>query len=166
VSINSGTAVTRSSTSRALKLTSGAVPQTTLVPVVTRRYSSGLLNFTSHSPEDSQRDRRCRSARHHGPYRRDCSSTERRVGARSLCLPHHSASSCRQARPRNRPAPWSGGTGQLEASVGRWSRFCRGVPSPRHGCIVTELALGMRHVRTFAWRGAGFRKDRAIMGYH
>ena len=31
--------------------------------VVTRRYSSGLLNFAAHSPEDSQRDRKCHSAR-------------------------------------------------------------------------------------------------------
>jgi hypothetical protein len=31
--------------------------------VVTRRYSSGLLNFAAHSPEDSQRNRKCRSAR-------------------------------------------------------------------------------------------------------
>jgi hypothetical protein len=29
---------------------------------VTRRYSSGLLNFAVHSPEDCQRDRRCRYA--------------------------------------------------------------------------------------------------------
>jgi hypothetical protein len=44
-------------------LVAGAVPQTTVILVVTRRYSSGLLNFTAHSPEDSQRDRKCRSAR-------------------------------------------------------------------------------------------------------
>jgi hypothetical protein len=31
--------------------------------VVTRRYSSGLLNFAAQSPEDSQRNRNCRSAR-------------------------------------------------------------------------------------------------------
>ena len=31
--------------------------------VATRRYSSGLLNSAAHSPEDSQRDRKCRSAR-------------------------------------------------------------------------------------------------------
>jgi hypothetical protein len=31
--------------------------------VVTRRYSSGLLNFAAHSLDDTQRDRKCRSAR-------------------------------------------------------------------------------------------------------
>ena len=41
----------------------GATPQTAVIFVVTRRYSSGLLNFAAHSPEDSQRDRKCRSAR-------------------------------------------------------------------------------------------------------
>ena len=33
---------------------------------VTRRYSSRPLTFTAHSPEDSQRDRECCSARHQG----------------------------------------------------------------------------------------------------
>jgi hypothetical protein len=32
----------------------GAVPQTAVIPIVTRRYSSVLLNFAAHSPEDSQ----------------------------------------------------------------------------------------------------------------
>ena len=41
----------------------GATPQTAVIFVVTRRYSSGLLNFAAHSLEDSQRDRKCRSAR-------------------------------------------------------------------------------------------------------
>ena len=41
----------------------GATPQTAVIFVVARRYSSGLLNFAAHSPEDSQRDRKCRSAR-------------------------------------------------------------------------------------------------------
>jgi hypothetical protein len=40
-----------------------AVPQTAAIPFVTRRYSSGPLNFATHSPEDSQGDRKCRSAR-------------------------------------------------------------------------------------------------------
>jgi hypothetical protein len=31
-----------------------AAPQTAVILVVTRRYSSGLLNFAAHSPEDSQ----------------------------------------------------------------------------------------------------------------
>jgi hypothetical protein len=30
----------------------GAVPHTTLIPLATRRYSFGLLNFAAHSPED------------------------------------------------------------------------------------------------------------------
>jgi hypothetical protein len=30
---------------------------TALIRVMTRRYSSGLLNFAAHSPEDNQRDR-------------------------------------------------------------------------------------------------------------
>lgn len=38
-------------------------PATALIPAVTRRYSSGLLNFAAHSPEDCQRDRRYGSAR-------------------------------------------------------------------------------------------------------
>ena len=41
----------------------GVAPQTAVIFVVTRRYSSGLLNFAAHSLEDSQRDRKCRSAR-------------------------------------------------------------------------------------------------------
>jgi hypothetical protein len=41
----------------------GATPQTAVIFVVTRRYSSGLLNFAAHSSEDSQRDRKCRSVR-------------------------------------------------------------------------------------------------------
>jgi hypothetical protein len=41
----------------------GAVPQTAAIPFVTRRYSSGLLNVATHSPEDSHGDRKCRSAR-------------------------------------------------------------------------------------------------------
>jgi hypothetical protein len=41
----------------------GAVLQTAVMLVVTRHDSSGLLNFTAHSPEDSQRYRKCRSAR-------------------------------------------------------------------------------------------------------
>src|SRR5947208_563467 len=40
-----------------------AVPQTAAIPFVTRRYSSGLLNVATHSPEDSHGDRKCRSAR-------------------------------------------------------------------------------------------------------
>ena len=31
-----------------------AVPQTALIPIVTGRYSSVLMNFAAHSPEDSQ----------------------------------------------------------------------------------------------------------------
>jgi hypothetical protein len=43
---------------------SGAVPQTALILVVTWRYGSGLLlYFAAHSPEDSQRDRKCCYAR-------------------------------------------------------------------------------------------------------
>ncbi len=30
------------------------VPQTAVIPIVTRYYSSVLLNFATHSPEDSQ----------------------------------------------------------------------------------------------------------------
>ena len=30
-----------------------AVPQTALIPLATRHYTSGLLNFATHSPEDS-----------------------------------------------------------------------------------------------------------------
>ena len=41
----------------------GATPQTAVIIVVTRRYSSRLLNFAAHSPEDSQRDRKCRCTR-------------------------------------------------------------------------------------------------------
>jgi hypothetical protein len=41
----------------------GAIPQTAVILVVARRYSFGLLNFAAHSPEDSQRDRKRRSAR-------------------------------------------------------------------------------------------------------
>jgi hypothetical protein len=41
----------------------GPAPQTAAILFVTRRYSSGPLNFATHSPEDSQRDRKCRSAR-------------------------------------------------------------------------------------------------------
>jgi hypothetical protein len=48
---------------RADPLEAGAVPQTAPMPSVTRRYSSGPLNFATHSPEDSQGDRKCRSAR-------------------------------------------------------------------------------------------------------
>jgi hypothetical protein len=40
-----------------------AVLQTAVMLVVTRHDSSELLNFTAHSPEDSQRYRKCRSAR-------------------------------------------------------------------------------------------------------
>ena len=39
------------------------VPQTAVIPVVTRRQDSGLLNFAAHSPGDCQRDRKCRSVR-------------------------------------------------------------------------------------------------------
>ena len=39
------------------------VPQAAVVPIVTRRHSSGLLKFATQLPEDSQRDRKCRSAR-------------------------------------------------------------------------------------------------------
>ena len=42
---------------------SGATLQTAVIFVVARRYSSGLLNFAAHTPENSQRDRKCRSAR-------------------------------------------------------------------------------------------------------
>ena len=41
----------------------GPVPQTAAVLFVTRRCSSGPLNFATHPPEDSQGDRKCRSAR-------------------------------------------------------------------------------------------------------
>jgi hypothetical protein len=41
----------------------GAVLQTAVMLVVTRHDSSGLLNCTAHSPEDSQRYRKCLSAR-------------------------------------------------------------------------------------------------------
>ena len=40
----------------------GAVPQTALIPPLTRRYSSGLLDFAAYSPRNSQRRRRSRSA--------------------------------------------------------------------------------------------------------
>jgi hypothetical protein len=40
-----------------------ATLQTAVILVVAGRYSSGLLSFAAHSPEDSQRDRKCRSAR-------------------------------------------------------------------------------------------------------
>lgn len=40
-----------------------AVPQTAVIPVVTRRFSSELLNSAAYSPEDSKRDRKCHSAR-------------------------------------------------------------------------------------------------------
>jgi hypothetical protein len=33
-----------------------AVPQTAAIPLATRHYTSALLNFAKHSPEDSQRD--------------------------------------------------------------------------------------------------------------
>jgi hypothetical protein len=39
-------------------LVDGAVPQTALILVMTRRYSSELLNFAVQAPEDSQRDRK------------------------------------------------------------------------------------------------------------
>jgi hypothetical protein len=42
---------------------STAGPQTAAIPVMTRRYSSGLLTLAAHSLEDSRRDRKCRSAR-------------------------------------------------------------------------------------------------------
>jgi hypothetical protein len=41
----------------------GAVPPVALRLVVTRRYRSRLLNYTAHSPEDSQRNRKYGSAR-------------------------------------------------------------------------------------------------------
>src|SRR5258707_15430420 len=61
----------------------GAVPQTAVTPAVTRRYSSGLLNFAAHSPEGGQRDRKSHSARLWRTDRTDCSSTERRLRART-----------------------------------------------------------------------------------
>jgi hypothetical protein len=48
---------------RTASRSAGATPQTAVILVVARRYSFGLLNFAAHSPEDSQRDRKCRSAR-------------------------------------------------------------------------------------------------------
>ena len=41
----------------------GGGPQTVLIPIVTRRDSSGLLKLATHSPEDSRRHRKYRSAR-------------------------------------------------------------------------------------------------------
>jgi hypothetical protein len=38
-----------------------AVPQTAPIPIVTRRDSPGLLKSATHSPEASQRHRKCRS---------------------------------------------------------------------------------------------------------
>jgi hypothetical protein len=61
----------------------GAVPQTALILLLTRRYSSVLLNFATHSPEDSDNTTENSVLRaSSGPARRDCSSTERRVGER------------------------------------------------------------------------------------
>lgn len=46
---------------RSLKI-GGAIPQTAPIPLVAMRDNYGCLTFATHSPADSQRDRRCRSA--------------------------------------------------------------------------------------------------------
>src|SRR5258707_14822968 len=82
----------------------GAVPQTAVTPAVTRRYSSGLLNFAAHSPEGGQRDRKSHSARLWRTDRTDCSSTERRFlgGASAWVCP---SSVLPLAAPRPGPPP-------------------------------------------------------------
>jgi hypothetical protein len=56
-----------------------AVPQTALILVVTRHYSSQLLNFVSYSPEITNATEDPVLPASNGPDRRDCSRADRRI---------------------------------------------------------------------------------------
>jgi hypothetical protein len=89
-------------TSGTARKSAGTVPQTAVIPFVTRHYTSGLLNFATHSPEDSQAKATENTVLRASsrPDRRDRSSTERRVSAR-LSGPLQGAD--RTVAPSSRP---------------------------------------------------------------
>ena len=62
----------------------GAVPQTAVILAVTRNFSSTLLNFAAHSPEDTNATENTVLRAFNRPDRRHRSSTERRLHVRVL----------------------------------------------------------------------------------
>src|SRR6266567_2700600 len=77
-----------------------AVPQTAPIPVLTQRdqaHNSGALKLAANSPEDNQRDRRCRSARGYQEFFASLAAWPSRLlgPAESLARLHIYASSSR-----------------------------------------------------------------------
>jgi hypothetical protein len=99
----------------------GAVPQTAPLPVVTRRFSSGLLKSATHPPEDGQRNRNAVLRVPNGPYRGDCSSTDE-----DLCVGAKTQVAVRDGLPRQLH-PRLGEFTAADLTTGAWARS-RAVP--------------------------------------